>query len=81
MSNGLEELKRHQPLELIPDYLYEDRHEFIEKLAYRLWEERGRPLGSPDIDWRAAELAVNSSAEASGADHPSEEAAFKRASL
>jgi hypothetical protein len=23
-------------------------------LAYRLWEERGRPIGSPEDDWFAA---------------------------
>ena len=23
----------------------------IEKLAYRFWEERGRPFGSPEEDW------------------------------
>lgn len=27
----------------------------IEKLAYRLWEERGRPFGSPEEDWFKAE--------------------------
>jgi hypothetical protein len=31
------------------------QHEQIEKLAYKLWEERGRPLGSPDHDWLRAE--------------------------
>ena len=31
------------------------RREEIEKLAYRLWEERGGPLGSPDDDWLRAE--------------------------
>ena len=31
------------------------QHEQIEKLAYRLWEERGGPLGSPDDDWFRAE--------------------------
>jgi len=36
-----------QPLELIPDFLGEDRHEFVAKLAYKLWEERGLPFGSP----------------------------------
>jgi len=30
-------------------------HEQIEKLAYRLWEERGGPLGSPDDDRYRAE--------------------------
>jgi hypothetical protein len=27
----------------------------IEKLAYRFWEERGRPAGSPEEDWFRAE--------------------------
>ena len=27
-------------------------------LAYQLWEGRGRPLGSPEIDWYAAESAL-----------------------
>ena len=27
----------------------------IEKLAYRFWEERGRPFGSPEEDWLKAE--------------------------
>lgn len=29
--------------------------EQIERLAYWLWQQRGRPLGSPDEDWRLAE--------------------------
>jgi len=29
------------PLELIPDFPYEDRHEFVEILAYKLWAQRG----------------------------------------
>jgi hypothetical protein len=35
-----------------------DRHEEIAKLAYQLWERRGRPVGSPEIDWRAAESVL-----------------------
>ena len=34
------------------------RHDEIAKLAYELWERRGRPLGSPEIDWHAAENAL-----------------------
>lgn len=45
-------------LKLIPDFAYESRHEFLEKVAYRFWEKRGRPIGSPDTDWKAAEQAV-----------------------
>jgi hypothetical protein len=33
-------------------------HDEIAKLAYELWERRGRPLGSPEIDWYAAESAL-----------------------
>ena len=41
------------------------RHDEIAKLAYELWERRGRPLGSPEIDWYAAEntLGVKHSRE------------------
>ncbi|MBV8050330.1 MAG: DUF2934 domain-containing protein [Acidobacteriaceae bacterium] len=55
-----------QPIELTTDFLGEDRHEFVAKLAYRLWEERGRPFGSPEVDWFQAEQAVYSSLLASG---------------
>ncbi|PYT22286.1 MAG: hypothetical protein DMG58_30430 [Acidobacteria bacterium] len=30
-------------------------HEEIARLAYNFWEARGRPLGSPEEDWFAAE--------------------------
>jgi hypothetical protein len=30
----------------------------IAKLAYELWERRGHTLGSPEIDWYAAESAL-----------------------
>jgi len=33
-------------------------HEEIARLAYELWEHRGRPLGSPGIDWHEAERAL-----------------------
>jgi hypothetical protein len=37
----------------------------VARLAYELWERRGRPLGSPEMDWQAAEraLAMRDSAE------------------
>jgi hypothetical protein len=66
MPNELAEMDKQQTVELIPDSPYEDRYEFVEKLAYRLWVERGRPLGSPDVDWSAAERAVYASLVASG---------------
>lgn len=60
-----------QPLQLATDFLGEGRHEFVAKLAYKLWEERGRPFGSPEVDWFAAERAVYSSMVASGLAAPS----------
>jgi len=36
-------------------------HEHTAKLAFEYWERRGRPLGSPEIDWSAAEKALASS--------------------
>jgi hypothetical protein len=67
----LGELDKQQPVELIPDFLGEDRHEFVTKLAYKLWDQRGRPFGSPEVDWFAAERAVYSSLVASGLVTPS----------
>src|ERR1700679_3223019 len=49
---------KQQPLGRTTDFLDESRYEFIAKLAYKLWEQRGRPFGSPDVDWFAAEQAV-----------------------
>ena len=40
-------------------------------MAYKLWEARGRPFGSPEVDWFAAEQAVYSSLVASGLVAPS----------
>lgn len=33
--------------------------EDISRLAYALWEERGRPIGSPDEDWFQAKAQLN----------------------
>lgn len=63
--------KQQQPLQLIPDFAYESRYEFVKKLAYKLWIKRGRPLGSPDVDWFAAEQAVYGSLVTSGMISPS----------
>ena len=32
--------------------------ETIQRLAYRLWQERGCPVGSPEIDWFHAEQNI-----------------------
>jgi Protein of unknown function (DUF2934) len=42
----------------LTDFYGEDRHELMQKLAYQRWEKRGSPLGSPEIDWFAAEKAL-----------------------
>ncbi len=34
-------------------------HKQVSDLAYRLWEARSRPSGSPDVDWLLAERLVN----------------------
>lgn len=62
---------KQQPLELIPDFSYESRHEFLENLAHKLWVQRGSPIGSPEIDWFAAERMVYASLETSGMITPS----------
>ena len=64
-------IEKQQPVELTPDFLGESRHEFVAKLAYQNWEGRGRPLGSPDIDWFAAEQALYQSLVVSGLVSPS----------
>ena len=49
MPSELADLDKQQAVELVPD-----RHELVERVAYQLWEKRGRPSGSPGIDWVAA---------------------------
>lgn len=44
--------------EFAPGFLGEDRHELVAKLAYEHWEARGRPIGSPEVDWLAAEESL-----------------------
>jgi hypothetical protein len=51
----------------LTDHCYESRHELVQKLAYQHWEGRGRPLGSPEIDWFEAEGEVRSYLLDSGA--------------
>jgi hypothetical protein len=42
------------------DFFAGDLHELTEKVAYEYWQHRGCPLGSPEIDWAAAEQALAS---------------------
>ena len=72
MPNELAEMDKQQPVELIPDFSYEDRHEFVTKAGLQaLGRERVDPHGSPEVDWVAAEQAVYSSLVASGLITPS----------
>ena len=34
------------------------RHELTRKVAYKYWERRGRPFGSSEVDWSAAEKDI-----------------------
>jgi len=40
------------------DFIAGDEHEVTAVLAYRLWEKRGCPLGSPEVDWFEAKNQV-----------------------
>ena len=70
MPDESRSLDKQQPLALTTDFLGEDRHEFVAKLAYKLWAQRGRPFGSPEVDWFAAEQAVYASLATSGMSTP-----------
>ena len=50
----------------IASFYGQDRHQVTETLAYKHWEGRGRPLGSPDVDWYAAEDLLRQYMLASG---------------
>jgi hypothetical protein len=71
MPNESNKIDGQQRVELTPDFLGESRHEFMAKLAYQHWEGRGMPLGSPEVDWFAAERALYESLVASGLVSPS----------
>lgn len=46
----------------------------IRRKAYELWEQRGRPLGSPEVDWASAEALLREAqggrSDAAGAGEP-----------
>lgn len=66
MRNDLSTTPAPPRADLTPDFLGESRHEFVAKLAYQHWIGRGMPLGSPEVDWFAAERAMYESLQASG---------------
>lgn len=35
-------------------------HDEVERLAYKLWRERGSPVGTPETDWFRAEKELKS---------------------
>ncbi|HKR83950.1 MAG TPA: DUF2934 domain-containing protein [Terriglobales bacterium] len=72
MPNESKRIEGRQPIELTPDFPGESRHEFVAKLAYQHWEERGMPLGSPEVDWFTAERTLYESLVASGLVTPLE---------
>jgi hypothetical protein len=40
-----------------------DQHQKIEQLAYRLWLDRGSPIGSDQEDWFRAEYILNAESQ------------------
>ena len=46
-----------------------ERQKLISELAYQLWEKRGRPFGSPEVDWYAAEKALARSSQGLEAEY------------
>jgi len=42
------------------DFFLGNLHDLLNKLAYESWEERGRPAGSPEVDWQKAEERLRS---------------------
>lgn len=51
----------------------ENSHKVTAKLAYELWGRRGCPLGSPEVDWLAAEQAQASHTNSNVAQKPERE--------
>jgi hypothetical protein len=41
-------------------------HEDIERRAFPLWQERGCPLGSPDVDWQHADQELSDNQTSDG---------------
>ncbi|MGC3980568.1 MAG: DUF2934 domain-containing protein [Steroidobacteraceae bacterium] len=46
--------------------------EVLEQFAYESWLRRGRPIGSPEIDWEAAELRFSREQDTTVAADPIE---------
>jgi hypothetical protein len=50
--------------DLVRQQTQNSSHEEIAVRAYQLWEERGRPIGSPEEDWSRAENEMRGEEEA-----------------
>src|SRR6478752_641168 len=48
-----------QEITRMTDSFEQYRHGLMRKLAYEYWERRGRPFGSSEVDWSAAEKAID----------------------
>ena len=53
----------------------QQRHHSIELRAYQLWEQRGRPWGTAEIDWFAAEREISEDHHANSQPAPTVAAA------
>ena len=56
-TNACSEFK---PLTTRADEVFHLEESAIARVAYKLWEERGRPEGSPEVDWFEAERQLDS---------------------
>jgi len=45
-----------------------NRDQLTASYAYQLWQERGSPMGSPEVDWFAAEKAIDAESSLFGGD-------------
>jgi hypothetical protein len=52
------------------DSFASELHELTKKLAYEYWEERGRPIGSAEVDWQRAQEKVSCYFSDSGVGPP-----------
>jgi hypothetical protein len=40
---------------MTPDNAVSSQYQEVEFLAFQFWQERGAPIGTPDVDWFRAE--------------------------
>jgi Protein of unknown function (DUF2934) len=59
-----------KPVTKVAERQSKNHQERTAELAYELWERRGRPIGSPEVDWMAAEETLLTSQVSSEAEQP-----------